>query len=71
MTLILVTFDPEREIIIEIDILRFAIAAVLSQLNENRKLRPVTYFSRKILGPERNYEIYNIELLAIIKVFRE
>ena len=69
IALILVTFDPEREIIIKINVLRFVIIAILSQLNENKKLRLITYFLRKILGLKRNYEIYDIELLVIIKVF--
>src|SRR5947209_4058503 len=69
--LILVIFDPEREIVIETDALRFAIIVVLSQPNESKKLRPVAYFSRKILGPERNYEIHNMELLAVVEAFRE
>jgi hypothetical protein len=64
-------FDLEKEIIIKTDVLRFAIVAILSQSNENKKLRPIAYFSRKILRLKRNYKIYNIELLAIIEVFRE
>jgi hypothetical protein len=40
----------------------------LSQKDNNRILHPVTFFSRKLLLAEYNYEIYNKELLAIVNV---
>jgi hypothetical protein len=69
--LILVTFNSEKIIVIKIDILGFAIAAKLSQLNENKKLHSVVYFLRKMILYKRNYEIYNIKLLAIVEAFYE
>ncbi len=34
-------------------------------------LRPVVFISRKMIVHECNYEIYDKELLAIVKVFEE
>lgn len=68
---ILTTFDPEKYIVIETDASGFAIAVVISQLDNEGRLKLVAYYSRKISEPERNYEIHDIELLAIIEVFRQ
>ena len=38
--------------------------------NEN-VLRPVAFYSKKMSPQECNYEIYNKELLAIVKAFEE
>ncbi len=53
----------------ETDILDFALEVVLSQPNENKKWRPVYYYSRKLSPAELNYKIYNKELLVIIDAF--
>ena len=55
----------------EIDISDYIVAAVLSQRNQDGILRPVVFLSKKISPQEYNYEIYNKELLAIIRVFEE
>jgi len=46
-------------------------AGVLSQKDEDRQLRLVAYFSTTMTAPERNYAIYDKELLAIIRCFKE
>lgn len=46
-------------------------AGVLSQYSDNSKLHLVAFFSRKHSLQEINYEIYDKELLAIIKAFEE
>jgi hypothetical protein len=63
---ILVTFDPERRIILETDASDFAIGACLGQLDEQGKLRPVAYYSRKLSPAELNYDVHDKELLAIV-----
>jgi len=57
--------------VVEIDVLNWASGGVLSQYNNNGKLRPVAFFSVKHSTPKYNYEIYNKELLAIIKALEE
>ena len=67
----MIHFDPEKPSTVEADASDFAVRACLLQPNENGKLHPVTYFSRKLTKPELNYEIHDKELLAIIKACRE
>ena len=33
---------------------------------KNQKWHPVTYYSRKILAVEQNYDIYDKELLTVV-----
>ncbi|KAI0994621.1 hypothetical protein K3495_g13560 [Podosphaera aphanis] len=49
----------------------YVTAGVLSQYNSNGILQPVAYFSKKHSPAECNYEIYDKELLAIIRAFEE
>ena len=69
--LILAHFDYEKECIVETDALDNVSAGVLSQYGDDAKLHPVAFFSRKHSVQEINYEIYDKELLAIIKAFEE
>jgi len=51
---------------VEIDTLRHTIGRVLSQEQEE-KWKLIAFLSRTIQLVERNYEIYNKELLAIVE----
>ena len=44
---------------------------ILYKKGNNKKLRTMTYYSYKMIGLELNYNIYNKELLAIVKALRE
>lgn len=44
---------------------------MLSQYGDDGALRPVAFFSKKHSATECNYEIYDKELLAIIRCFEE
>ena len=63
-------FYPEREMVIETDASDFALGAILSQFQDKR-LHPVAFHSRKLNSAERNYEIHDKELLAILEAFME
>jgi hypothetical protein len=52
---------------LEVDASGFAVGAVLLQKKEDGKPHPVGYYSATLNEAERNYDIYNLELLAIIK----
>ena len=57
---------------IEADSSDFATGAVLSQLSaEDDKWHPVAYFSKSLSETERNYEIHDKEMLAIICALEE
>ena len=62
-------FDPERKTLLETDASDFVTAAVLSQYDPQGVLRPVAFMSKKMIPAECNYEIYDKELLAIVKAF--
>ena len=54
----------------ETDASNFALGCVLSQFKDKR-LHPVAFHSRKLSDAERNYEIQDKELLAILEAFKE
>jgi hypothetical protein len=68
---VLAHFDPDRDVIVEMDASDYVSASVLSQYNDDNVLYPVAYFSKKHSPAECNYEIYDKELMAIIRAFEE
>ena len=68
---ILAHFDPQRETWLETDASDYVAAAILSQKGEDGELHPVAFLSKKMSPQERNYEIYDKELLAIVRAFEE
>jgi len=64
-------FDHEREVIIDTDTSDYVSAGVLSQRDDEGVLHPVVYYSKKHSPAECNYDIYDKELMAIIKELEE
>lgn len=64
-------YDPEKHTRIETDASDFAIAGILSQLQDSAQWHPVAFWSRKIIPAERNYKTYDKELLAIVMVLKQ
>ena len=58
--------DPKKQYRIECDVSNYATGAILSQQHENNWL-PVAYQSKSFNETERNYEIHDKELAAIIR----
>jgi len=56
---------------LETDASRYTIGGVLSQQQEDSLWRPVTYLSKAMNETERNYEIYDQELLAIMEELKQ
>ena len=67
---VLAHFDPTRPVILETDASDFAIGAVLSQRNEENRLHPIAFHSRKFQPAEINYDVHDKELLAIVDAFK-
>jgi hypothetical protein len=65
---ILVHFHPEKPTVIETAASDFALAAVLSQIQETERLHPVAYHSRKFMPAEINYDV---QLLAVVTALKE
>ena len=54
----------------EADALDFATEGVLSMKCKDGKWRPVAYILKLLNEAERNYEIYNKKMLAIIRCLK-
>ena len=67
---VLAHFDPHKCIHLETDASKFAIAAILSQLQEGQ-WHPVAFWSRKLIPAETRYKTHDQELLAIVAVFKQ
>ena len=63
---VLVTPDLDKEMRVEADASNFVTGGVLLMKCKDKKWRPVTYISKLLNEAERNYEIHNKEMLAII-----
>ena len=69
--LVLVLPDLSKLFEVEANSLDYAIGGQLGQCNENRKLYPIVFFSKKLSSTQFNYPIYNKELFAIVEAFKE
>ena len=52
---------------LEVDASGYVVGAVLLQSKEDGKLHPIEYYSSTLNEAERNYDIYDLELLAMVK----
>ena len=63
---LLVALDIDKEFRVEVDTSNFATGGVLLIKCEDSKWRPVAYISKLLNETERNYEIHDKEMLAVI-----
>ena len=69
---VLISPDPMKPFRIEADSSDFTTGAVLSQVSpSDEKWHPVAFFSKLLSPVERNYEIHDKEMLAIIQSLQE
>ena len=66
---VLAHFDRTKKLVFEADSSDYVTGGVLSQIGEDGELHPVAFFSKNLSPAECNYEIYDKELLAIVKGF--
>jgi RNase H-like domain found in reverse transcriptase len=66
---ILVLPNETGKFIIECDASDYATGAILSQQQEDGTYRPVAFLSHAMTPAERNYDIHDKELLAIVRCF--
>ena len=67
----MVIIDLDKPFEIETDISDFVFKRQLVQWDEKGRLHFIAFFSKKLYKLEFNYSIYNKELMAIIKSFKE
>lgn len=64
--------DPARQFVVEVDASDMGIGAVLSQQEAmDGKLHPCAFYSRRLTPAERNYDVGNCELLALVMALQE
>ena len=68
---VLVMPDQMKPFQIECNASKYASGAVLTQLDSNGDRHPCAFISKTFSPTERNYEIYDQELLAIIQALEE
>ena len=59
--------DLDKKMRMKVDMLDYAMGGVLSMECGNERWRPVAFLSKSLNETERNYEIHDKEMLAIIR----
>ena len=67
---VLRTFDPARRAVLTTDASNIAVAAILTQPDDDGHQHPVAYESRKLTAAEQNYPAHVLELLAVVHALR-
>ncbi|KAK7896247.1 hypothetical protein WMY93_021572 [Mugilogobius chulae] len=64
--------DPTAQFLVEVDASDSGLGAVLSQRSSgDKKLHPCAFYSRQLTPAERNYDVGNRELLAVVEALKE
>ena len=64
-------WSPTRPTRIEVDASGFATGGVISQKGDDNFWHPIAYRSQSMSPVERNYEIYDREMLAITEALKD
>ena len=64
---VLATPELDKEFRVEADVLNFATGGVLSVKCNDNLWQPVSFISKALNETERNYEIYDKEMLGVIR----
>jgi RNase H-like domain found in reverse transcriptase len=67
---VLTHYKPGCPLVIETDASDYALAAILSQVESNGEIHPVTYLSRTFSDTKLNYDTHDKELMAIYEAFK-
>ena len=68
---VLAVFDPAKPIYIETDASEFALGAVLYQKDNEGRLHPIAFLSKKFSDTESRYPIHDKELMAIVQACKQ
>ena len=64
---VLVAPDLDKEFRVEADVSNYTTGGVLSIKCSDKMWRPVTFISKSLNDTERNYDIHNKEILAVVR----
>jgi len=64
---VLTSLDLDKEFRIEKDVSNYATGGVLSMKCSDELWRPVAFISKSLSNTKRNYEIYDKEMLAVVR----
>jgi len=67
---VLKQLELDKPFELEVDALGFTLGAVLLQRGDDNRRHPIGYYSVTLIEAEHNYDIYDLELLAIVKALR-
>ena len=65
--LVLVALDLDKKFRVEANALNYATGEVLSMKCSDEMWRPVTFISKSLNDTERNYDIHDKEILAVVR----
>ena len=68
---ILTMWDPNRPTRLEVDASGFATGGILLQRLDDDLWHPVAYRSQSMIDAKRNYEVYDKEMLAIVRTLKD
>ena len=63
-------YDRNRKTILKIDFFDWCLDEMLSQYDDEKVLHSMTFFSKKMILVECNYEIYDKKFLVIIRCLK-
>ena len=69
-TPILTHWIPDAQLIMETNASDYALTAILSIVNDDNEIHPVSFHSRTFTAAELNYNTYDKKLLAIFEAFK-
>ena len=67
---VLTHYKPGCPLVIETDASDYALAAILSQVEPNGEIHPITFLSQTFTDTELNYDTHDKELMAIFEAFK-
>jgi hypothetical protein len=68
---ILMQLNTKEEFFLECNASDYATGAILSQIGTDGKLQPVAFYLKSLSLAEKNYDIFDKETSAVIRVFKE
>src|SRR3979490_2002166 len=68
---ILAHWEPDRILVMETNTSDYTLAAILSSIDLEGEIHPITFHSQTFTAPKLNYDIHDKELLAIFKAFKQ